>query len=196
MQAFMSTVHGVMDLEVGCVWRNYGDIYYLTDDQQTAPQVQQAIQRRWLMKVSDAEVKYASMDQKRVVGPKPPVQIKPLGVKADPSLDIIKRDVSKLNLEIQSLTRSVNSIIDLLSKGVLAAPATQAPQVSSPQTSAPASSINEQVVVEELFIPTFKVKESVNLQAETLAVSDGTADRAIEELKKMKRKKKNDGQES
>jgi len=191
----MSTVHGVMDLEVGCVWRNYGDIYYLTDDQQSAPQVQQALQRRWLIKVSDAEVKYASMDQKRVVGPKPPAQIRPLGVKADPSLDIVKRDISKINLELQSLTHSVNTIIDLLAKGIPQAPTDVSVSSTAQQfrqSSSPVSSINEQVV-EELFIPTFKVKESVSLQAETLAVTDENADKAIEELKKMKRKKKIDG---
>lgn len=193
MQAFMSTVHGVMDLEVGCVWRNYGDIYYLTDDQQSSSQIQQALQRRWLIRVSDAEVKYASMDQKRVVGPKPPAQIQALSMRSDPALDTLKRDMSKLTLEMQSLAQSVSTIIDLLAKGSVSSNNTVAPQSSELSKPAKAlDSINEQVV-EELFIPTFKVKESVNLQAETLEVADDSANRAIEELKKMKRKKKSDG---
>lgn len=190
MQAYMSAVHGVMDLEAGCTWKSYGEIYYLTEDQESIPQVQHAIQRRWLIPVSDAEVKYASMDSKRVVGPKPPVparstRTQPLAARADVQLDVIKKDIAQLNSDIQSLAGSVHSIIEMLSKGI---PVVQ-PVSQSDSPVAPVASISEQIA-EELFIPTFKVKESVSLKAETSTVADSAADKALEELKKMKKKKK------
>lgn len=190
MQAYMSAVHGVMDLEAGCTWKSYGEIYYLTEDQESIPQVQHAIQRRWLIPVSDAEVKYASMDSKRVVGPKPPVparsvKTQPLAVRADVQLDVIKKDIAQLNSDIQSLAGSVHSIIEMLSKGI---PVVQ-PASQSDSSVVPMASISEQIA-EELFIPTFKVKESVSLKAETSTVSDSAADKALEELKKLKKKKK------
>ena len=197
MQAYMSAVHGVMDLEVGCTWRNYGDIYYLTEDQEAAPQVQQAIHRRWLIPVSDMEVKYASMDSRKVVGPKPakPAKsaVQPLSTRSESQLDSLKKDIARINYDLQSLAGSVHSIVDLLSKGI---PVVQSGSSSenSDKRVVPMASISEQVA-EELFIPTFKVKESVTLQTETETLADGSADKAIEELKKMRKRKKTDGQE-
>lgn len=189
MQAFMSAVHGVMDLEVGCVWRNYGDIYYLTDDQMSRPAVHHAIQRKWLIAVSDAEVRYASMDSKKVVGPKPAPSIKSSVVtpvpKGDTQLDNIKRDIAKINLDIQGLATAVNSIVDLLAKGI--------PVVGHPApvgASAPSqmAALSEDVV-EELFIPSFRTKESVSIEADAESVSDEGSDKALQELKKMRKKK-------
>ena len=189
MQAYMSAVHGVMDLEVGCTWRNYGDIYYLTEEQQSAPSVVQALRKRWLIPVSDAEVRYASMDTRKFVGPKPPVQSKSPGKSvvrpmADTSLDIIKRDISQLNADIQSLAGSVHAIVDLLSKGI----PVQAGSSESSQVAPQMASISD-AVAEELFIPTFKVQDSVSLKTEAEIVSDTNADKALEGLKKLRKKK-------
>lgn len=189
MQAYMSAVHGVMDLEVGCTWRNYGDIYYLTEEQESAPSVIQAIKKRWLIAVSDAEVRYASMDTRKFVGPKPPAQakniIKPMmRAPADASLDVIKKDISQLNADIQSLASSVHAIVDLLAKGIPVQASSGENATVQPQM----ASIPEQVA-EELFIPSFKVKDSVSLKADSAVVADPNADKALEELKKLKKKK-------
>jgi len=197
MQAYMSAVHGVMDLEVGCTWRNYGDIYYLTEEQVASPQVQQAILRRWIIPVSDMEVKYASMDHRKVVGPKParPVRstVQPMAAKSDAQMDSLKRDIAKLNADVQNLAESLHSIVEILSKGIPVVQ--QESNAQSVNQTQPMASISEQMA-EELFIPTFRVKESVTLKAETSTVADASADKALEELKKMKKKKKdtsNDG---
>jgi len=218
MQAFMSAVHGVMDLEVGCVWRSYGEIYYLTEEQELLPQVQQALLRKWLVKVSEAEVRYASMDSRKVVGPKPPAssgskQVSISSFRADPALDTlrqdiakltgdvqsilnaqaptvdidgVKKDIAKLNSDIHVLASSVQSIVELLSKGV----PVNVTQVEG-QTK-PTASISEQTA-EELFIPTFKVQEGLSLQADSEKVEDSAGSQALEQLKKIRKKKNSDG---
>jgi len=189
----MSAVHGVMDLEVGCTWKNYGDIYYLTEEQQASPSVVQAIHKRWIISVSDAEVRYASMDSRKNVGPRPPVPqsnnvVKPMAVsKADANMDAIKKDIAKLNSDIQSLAGSIHSIVDLLAKGI---PVQQAP-VSDYNHAKPVIAAIPDSVAEELFIPTFKVKDDVSLKADSAVVADEIADKALEELKKLRKKKSN-----
>jgi len=194
MQAFMSAVHGVMDLEVGFVWRNYGDIYYLTEEQMCQPSVQHAIKRKWLILVSDAEVRYASMDPRKVVGPKPSSHIKPLNtvvpLKSDSNLDALKSDIAKMNTDIQSIVASINSIVGILSNGVPVQNVTNLEVSKEKQILSADPSSKE----EEMFIPIFKIKEGISIKTDSEVVQDSSADKAIEELKKI-RKKKN-GQEN
>jgi len=181
--SYRSTVHGIMDLETGHIWK-YGDINWLDDDQISNPMVKEAILKHWLVEVSGAELRQAMSDPNRRIGPKPPSKV---NVSNTPAVSVsefedLKAQVGRLAGIIEEV---FNQLVGLRNKvDNVHAPLQQNAKPSAPLDNSGGISLDAPVFVPKIKTDNVPDIGSVKQESSGSIIDTDSAVKAIKKIKK------------